>query len=353
MADATFRELTAQGRGAIAVVAVSGRDALRVVDECFSAAAKRPLLQLADRPIIYGRWNSTDEDLVIVLGGDVVEIHCHGGTAVVAAITSDLAAAGARPAAHQPATNSLVAEIELALQSCRTQRTAACLLQLHGVWSEMDREKSLAPDTAARAIELRKFGQHLIEPWNIVLCGPPNAGKSSLINAISGFERAIVHATAGTTRDVIQQQTAIDGWPVVMSDTAGIRDAKSEIEKEGVKRARHQIENADLVLFIFDMTDTPQSIEAFLDSTLPLVQNRYLLVFNKLDLAGQGNRKPVAREPSVAVSASTGDGLNELQQQISDILVPTVPDLSLPLPVGEFQLQFLEKVCRSSQSPDH
>jgi len=343
MADATFRELTARGRGAIAVVAVSGGDSVKIVDACFSAAAKKPLSKLSRRSIIYGRWNSTDEDLVVVIPENgTVEIHCHGGTAVVDVVTADLVAAGAKPLTENNATNSLASETEKALQLCRTQRTAACLLKLNEAWSAIDSGQHVSPNAAAAAIELQEFGRHLVQPWNVVLCGPPNAGKSSLINALSGFERAIVHATPGTTRDVIQQQTAIDGWPVVLSDTAGIRDAENEIEKEGVKLARNNIETADLVLFVFDITEDRQQIDAFLESTISLATNQRLILFNKLDLAGQGSVDPFDHTPSLAVSASTGNGLNELQGRISELLVPSLPDLSLPIPVGERQLRFLE-----------
>jgi tRNA modification GTPase len=93
-----------------------------------------------------------------------------------------------------------------------------------------------------------EFGRHLTQPWQVVLTGVPNVGKSSLINRLLGYSRSIVYAEPGTTRDVVTAATAFDGWPVELSDTAGLRDAAGEIEAAGVERARRHLATADLAI---------------------------------------------------------------------------------------------------------
>ena len=164
------------------------------------------------------------------------------------------------------------------MQSCLTQRTAKHLLQQFHLWGDVDLSDSSVRQTA---LSFATFGRKLTEPWIVVLCGQPNVGKSSLINALSGFERAIVHPTAGTTRDLVSQHTAIDGWPVELIDSAGIRDAGNAIEQAGIEKARQVIDSADLVIHVIDATEK----DAF---DPEISQNRAgLVVVNKLDLCGE------------------------------------------------------------------
>src|SRR6185503_7750192 len=105
-----------------------------------------------------------------------------------------------------------------------------------------------------RLLALAEVGLHLTTPWRVVFAGPPNVGKSSLVNALLGYPRAIVYDQPGTTRDVLTASTAFDGWPFELRDTAGLRDGISldSVEVEGVARARAQIATADLVVFVHD-----------------------------------------------------------------------------------------------------
>ena len=113
-----------------------------------------------------------------------------------------------------------------------------------------------AKDAARQQIEAllahAATGLHLIRPWQVVVAGQPNVGKSSLINAIAGYQRAIVHSTPGTTRDIVSVQTAMDGWPVEISDTAGLRETGEKIEQAGIDLARQKILAADLIVLVFD-----------------------------------------------------------------------------------------------------
>jgi len=350
MADAKTEELTARGRGAIAVVQVCGSDAIEVVQKCFASASGKPLRELASRQIVYGTWKSTGEDLVVVsVADDQLEVHCHGGTAVVEVVKQDLSDAGAGASNSQPPSPAAyAADVADVIQGCGTQRSAMHLLNMYESWKQIDAGESVSAATAGDALRFVEFGRHLDKPWKVVLCGPPNAGKSSLINAICGFERAIVHTTAGTTRDVIQQQTAIDGWPVQFSDTAGIRETDHEIESAGVARAKKTIQDSDLVAFVFDIQTEVSEIREFLDSTRDLVSGDSVLVFNKLDLVSESEienlRQVFDSHSTIFLSCAQQTGLDDFQAELSQQLVPELPRRDLPVPVCERQIDFLKSV---------
>ena len=162
--------------------------------------------------------------------------------------------------------------------------------------------------------------------------------KSSLINALSGFERAIVHPTAGTTRDLVSQHTAIDGWPCELIDSAGIRESGNEIEKAGIAKARELIDTADLVIHVVDATEK--------DAFDPEVsqQRAGLVVVNKVDLCQDPDRPetPATDLPLVFLSAKTGDGVDNLLDAISKALVPIVPNDDQLIPVTAKHREVLE-----------
>ena len=153
---------------------------------------------------------------------------------------------------------------QIALADAVTARTAAILLdQLNGALAAACRAAIAAISASdwPRATELvgqlldhRDLGLHLTTPWRVVLAGPPNVGKSSLINALAGYERAIVSPVPGTTRDVVTLTTAIDGWPVELADTAGLRATDDELESAGVRLAEAALASADLVIVVRDAT---------------------------------------------------------------------------------------------------
>jgi tRNA modification GTPase len=130
-----------------------------------------------------------------------------------------------------------------------------------------------------RLSALAEVGSHLTHPWRIVLAGRPNVGKSSLINALVGFERALVHATPGTTRDLVTAASAIDGWPVELIDTAGLRSTGDALEAAGIRLAEGQMAAADLVVLVFDASSRGDVDQQQLATRWP----EALTVYNKCD----------------------------------------------------------------------
>jgi tRNA modification GTPase len=336
-----FRELTFPGRGAISVVGVRGEQADRCIGSCFQPINGRPYVELSDRPIVYGTWVTTNEDLIVVRKDNhSFEIQCHGSLAAVQSIKEDLwifdAVESDEPLSWTFSNQSHQAEVSIALEAGKTQRCAKHLLQQFHLWEDPG---VLDTDSIEQAQSYTKFGLRLSGHWTIVLCGRPNVGKSSLINAIAGFDRAIVHETAGTTRDLVSQQTAIDGWPVELIDSAGIRETDNDIEQAGISRARNVIESADLVIHIVDATSDMPFDPA-------ISQHRAgLVVVNKIDLC-EKHQNPDATCPVVSISAKTGQGINEFLQAVSETLVPDVPGPNQLIPVTESQIAFLRNASR-------
>ena len=155
-------------------------------------------------------------------------------------------------------------------------------------------------------------GERLREGLHIAIIGPPNAGKSSLLNLLARRDAAIVSETAGTTRDVIEVHLDLGGWPVVLADTAGLRDTGDAIEQEGVRRARARAAEADLRLLVLDASgDWKAQKEALTAATANWDPARDIVVLNKTDLAPAG-----AMAGGVALSAKSGTGLPELLAQL-------------------------------------
>lgn len=157
---------------------------------------------------------------------------------------------------------------------------------------------------------------HLIrEGLDLVIAGPPNAGKSSLLNALAGVDAAIVTAIPGTTRDLLRRQIQIDGMPLHIIDTAGLRPARDPIEQEGIRRAREQIEQADRILWVFDGQYDPDHTD-FDVSRLP-TQVPLTYVRNKIDLTGTpAGLTHGSSGPEVAISALTGVGIDVLREHL-------------------------------------
>jgi tRNA modification GTPase len=347
MADTIFALSSGRPPAAISIVRLSGPRAHEAavllggaLPEARTAAVrelKHPVSgELLDEALVLrfdGPASSTGED--------IVEFQCHGGRAVVDALLGALASIdGLRPAEPGEFTRRAFENGRIDLTEAEgladlieaeteSQRKAALLLAEGGLRKQVDEWQArllalsaeaeraidydeddetagpaLLRDCAALAFELREWlerprAEPLKDGVRVVVAGPPNAGKSSLLNAIAGEERAIVSDVPGTTRDHIEVPLALGGVPLLLTDTAGLRDARDMVEAIGVARAGRLVEGADVLVWLGEPADAP-------------AHPRLIQVHAKSDVRGEGP------EGSSAVSAKTGDGLKRLLERIAD-----------------------------------
>lgn len=343
------------GEGAIAVIRVSGPQAIAMAGQLFRG--RKSVENLTPRTLHLGTFEENgrrlDEGLLALFpspgsytGEHMVEIHCHGGVLVSSQILEAILAAGARAAAPGEFTRRAflngkmdLTQAEAVMDVIRAstpralhaaeeqlegrlgreiQKIQAAIL---GVVAHLEAyidfpEEGIEPHVGeglladitrietdiAGLLATAGEGRILREGVRLVLCGAPNAGKSSLLNRLLGFERAIVSATPGTTRDTIEEFASLRGIPFRITDTAGLRETQDAIEREGVARARKAIDQADVILHVIDIT-SPDAHAIKADE---------LVVFNKADLS-PGKPLPAGAH---AVSSLTGDGIGTLVDAI-------------------------------------
>ena len=340
-------QLTASGRGAVAVLKVCGGTPSAVTEALarhFTAVNGASLVDAPEHRVLYGTWDSdgTQEDVVLVRNGPAEwEICCHGGLAAVDRIRtclSDVDSGGDEPAADW--ANEL-------LLRCPTLRTAEYVLahrdglladiaELIGQISPEERESQLRS-----ILSFREFAVHLVEPWTVAIAGCPNAGKSSLLNVLIGYDRSIVFAQPGTTRDRIEAATVIDGWPYMLLDTAGVRDAATDqIEQVGVSIAESTFTQTDVGLLVVDSTVGLQPVDHELISSNPETRPLAIL-WNKTDLA-ESKPPPEVNIPVVQISATQKSGVSDLLAWLVDSTVGQPPKLTQPLPIGEHIAKTIE-----------
>jgi tRNA modification GTPase len=204
------------------------------------------------------------------------------------------------------------------------------------------------------------LGKHLTEPYRVVLAGPPNVGKSSLINRIIGYGRTITHDAPGTTRDVINCETVIDGITIRLSDTAGIREGGGEIEREGIRRGSLAISEADLVVLVVSPFCLSQWSSMRDRIGQIAVETSLIEVLNQADRLGEVDLSVTTDLPAlqtVAIdvesrdNATDGieidDGIESLMQQILHKLRPTDPSPGQPIPLTTRQTNWLHEALRS------
>jgi tRNA modification GTPase len=181
------------------------------------------------------------------------------------------------------------------------------------------RELNILESDIGQLFDSTRQGCLLHDGMTVVLAGPPNAGKSSLLNALAQSETAIVSPIPGTTRDVLRERIHIDGLPLHIVDTAGLRDARDAIESEGIRRAREQMERADRVLLVLDDSNEgrlPAEVEKFLPLNLPRS-----VIRNKIDLSRRAaGITKISGSVEIALSAKTGAGLDALRQHLKECM---------------------------------
>lgn len=278
--SATVACVTPRGRGAVATVRLCGDPGILDSGEppLFRAAVGRCVASLPLGRITFGQFGRNDAEDVVVcrVAPHVTEIHCHGGLAAVERLLSDLSLVSIIDAQSQHIKLQVVEPTEQTREQVGHFENECYGALIHALTPRMARialaqwTGTLRNEVAEIAqslmhvesgiVRLRQLiargvvGMHLTSPWRVAVVGKPNVGKSSLINALLGFERAIVHSTPGTTRDIVTGEAAISGWPVQFADTAGIRVAADPIEQAGIQLARDWLQSADLVLHVLDLS---------------------------------------------------------------------------------------------------
>ena len=360
MEDTIAAISTPFGEGAIALIRLSGPTAAEIAGAIFrgqrAVAAMRPRVQYFGG--IYDRDRKLDDVLLSIhrapgsyTGEDVVEIACHGGILITRRVLELLLAAGARSAAPGEFTQRaflngkmdltqaeavmdlISAQTDLALCAAGEQlegrlgvRIEAMRAQLLDLLAHVEAcidfpDEDIDPDTGAALLrrlqeireELRSLlgtaerGKILREGLRIVIFGAPNVGKSSLLNLLLGYERAIVSATPGTTRDSIEEVINLRGIPVRLVDTAGIRESTDDVERAGIERTRRLVERADLVLHLADASRPRPGADGE-DAA------RVLLVLNKCDLGEDASWRGIE---GVRISCLKGEGLAQLEEAIA------------------------------------
>jgi tRNA modification GTPase len=323
--------LTPAGSSAIAVLAIRGPNAWESIHRFFQPVGV-PLGESAPRSgFRFGRFGreNADEVVVVIRESESFEIHCHGGRRVVESFVEIVKSAGIDEIEWTEFADAAFANRAAAalLPFARTVRTASILLdQAHGAY-----DRAVAAGESMHNLLRRnaRIGRHLVRPWTVAIAGAPNAGKSTLLNALAGFARSIVSPMPGTTRDAVTASLAFDGWPIDLIDIAGLRDSPDAIEREGVERAKNAIAECDLCLWVVDATSPrPKSIHDVAQA-LGRKADDVLVVFNKCDLIDV----PETELPEVVrVSAATGNGLSDLAARMIAVLVPNPPRPGEPVP---------------------
>jgi len=341
--DGFFSVLTPPGRGGIAVLRIVGSVAARALETAFrpagrgndgnlkspDSASSTTLLpepgRLAYGHIIDGEGAPLDEIILYRADPKVFEVNCHGGPAAVEAVCRRLAGLGLEKVSPDrllelEGASQIERDARRMLWSARTPLAARILLdQLNGALKRAIEEacKSIASgradEASARLDALlnrwRCCGRLLARPARIAVAGPPNVGKSTLVNRLLGADRVITSEAPGTTRDYVEAEAALSGLPVVLVDTAGLRETEEMIEREGVERARREAGAAEVVVYLLDASE---GLRAEDGAMLASLGERGLAVWNKADLAGG----PLGEPGAIAISALTGAGVDVLTQAL-------------------------------------
>jgi len=359
---------TGPGQGAVSLVRLSGSEALSILQKLTHAEKTfPPREQVFCR--LYDEEQVLDEALVTYFaaprsftGEDVVEFALHGSSYIRGRLLELLCAYGAQPAkrgefsyraflngkmdlvqaqglcdliaagnkaAHQLAVSSLDGRLSHYLQQTKqvlTELLAQIEVRLDDVDEEMsplDTPKTLSVlqtqiNQLKNLADTFSVGRLIKEGLKVAIIGAPNCGKSSLLNALVGFDRAIVSDQSGTTRDTVEETLDLDGQKIILTDTAGIREhALDPAEQEGMKRSMRAIEQADMILFVTDAARPLFEQEIQLWQQVKQAEKPLILVLNKQDRALSG-KHPLQEQTThtILLSCKTGEGINKLKQSI-------------------------------------
>lgn len=373
MSDLIAAISTAPVPAAIGILRLSGPGALEAVDRVFRAARGGPMAAAPDRKLVYGtlldgQGSPIDQVLATVsrgpnsyTGEDTAELQCHGSPMVLTLGLEALCAAGARPAGPGEFTRRaflngrldlpqaeavgdlLEARTDAAVRTAAGQLGGALSRRVEAVYdglvdlmahfhavldypdedidpfraSELAAALAAAADGLSALLETYDRGKYLVQGVPCAIVGAPNAGKSSLLNALLGYERAIVTPIPGTTRDTVEETVRLGGVLLRLIDTAGLRKTEDPVERLGVERSRRAMEEAGLILVVLDQSRlATEEDKELVRQAMDLAPT--ILVLNKADLPqGLDFTEDLDLAPAIPVSAKAGAGLEDLGELVA------------------------------------
>lgn len=368
---------TPLGEGGISIIRVSGSDSLKIINKIFKGKNACDILDMKSYTMRYGHIcdiNSKfeiDEVIISYMKGprsftaeDVVEVNCHGGVVSTGRVLEEIIKAGARIAepgeftkraflngridlSQAEAVMDIIrAKTDLSMKSAVMQSSGAlskeigklreymlntlALIEYSVDFTEDDEEPdetipirvqeqlTVAIKDMNKLLEGANEGRIIRDGLKLAIIGKPNVGKSSLLNCLLKEKRAIVTDIPGTTRDIIEEFISLDGIPVKITDTAGIRETEDEVEKIGVERSREKIDEADLIVLMLDSSH-PLEIED--REIIDKVKNKkYVVLMNKNDLEKKISDEDIKDLKNVIyISAKTGFGIDELKEKVKEL----------------------------------
>lgn len=363
------------GEGGIAIIRISGNKALDIADEVFMAKNKQSVKSMNTYTMRYGHIIERDSREIIdeaiisymkgpysYTGENVIEVNCHGGVVATNRVLNEIVKAGARLAEPGEFTKRaflngridlsqaeaimdiITAKTDLSMKSAMMQRNGSLTKEINELrkyllnvlalieyavdFTEDDEDvvddhlvsqiKDGINKTIIKVKNLLKNadeGKIIRDGLNVVIVGKPNVGKSSLLNALLREKRAIVTDIPGTTRDVIEEYINIEGIPIRITDTAGIRETEDTVERIGVEKSKEKIEEADLIILILD---TSRDIDEEDKKIIEVIKDKnHIVLLNKVDLEKKISDSIVnSLNNKIEISAKTGEGIEKLKEEI-------------------------------------
>ena len=359
--------LSSPAPAAVSVILVQGPLAAQAVHTFWKPNTPNRPLQI--NRIRYGQWISMESDfgegvIVCVVSTDKIEVHSHGGPIASKRILDDLERFGLRIESSASSVMAIAHEApwsEIQLEAMQdlihTQTILAANLLLDQYSGRLDEAfQSIqhmirvenfkqARQVIEELLGFAELGLHLIHPRKLLLCGPPNSGKSSLMNSLLGFRRVIVHDTPGTTRDLVMENTALTGLPLRIIDSAGLRQTDNEVENAGIAAARNAMNGIDMALILVDLQEGWTDLHSEL---VDILRVPFWLIGTKADL-DSGDSSLDSRNLQMKIDCRTPESIAPLVLELERFLLPPEWKKGQALPFRQRHVDWLRQCLTSLQ----